>query len=209
MLSLLVAQVFAGVTLAALLGGWVAGHLRPLPSAAGAPVVAADRSTPWAVGGWVGASLLAAFWSVGVLLVPSYTYDWPGFPGFPGSSLVQVAGFVVSMGGGLLFFSAVRALGKYMTPEIQVRRDHELIQRGPYRSIRHPVYTAILLGAAGSATLYLSLPLAALTVFLVAMASLRARSEERLLSSPEAFGKEYADYVSRTGRFVPRIVSKR
>jgi protein-S-isoprenylcysteine O-methyltransferase Ste14 len=208
-LSLLIVQVFAGVTLAALIGGFVAGHLRPPSSAAGAPVVAAHRSTRSALGAWVGGSLLAAFWSVGVLLAPSWAYDWPGFPGFAGSSLVQVAGFVVSMGGGLLFFSAVRALGKYMTPEIQVRKDHELIQRGPYRSIRHPVYTAIILGAAGSAILYLSLPLGALTVFLVVMATVRARSEERLLSSPEAFGKEYADYVARTGRFVPRIVSRR
>ncbi len=116
-------------------------------------------------------------------------------------------GFLVSLAGGLLFFAAVRALGRHMTPAIQVQEGHQLVQEGPYRYIRHPVYTAIVTGATGLSLLYLSPILALITILLVGLATYRARIEEELLGSSEGFGPAYSAYVARTGRFLPRTRS--
>ncbi len=153
----------------------------------------------------MGGALIVIFWSIGVLLSPAYAYHWPASPDFPGSAVVQFLGFVAAIAGGLLFFAAVRTLGRHMTPAIQVQEGHRLVQEGPYRYIRHPAYTAIVTGAAGLSALYLSPLLVLITVLLAGTAAYRAHLEEDLLGSPEAFGETYRAYVARTGRFLPRI----
>jgi protein-S-isoprenylcysteine O-methyltransferase Ste14 len=79
-----------------------------------------------------------------------------------------------------------------------------LVTHGAYARIRHPFYTAFLLALLG-ATLALPHPLAAI-VFLFACVQLNrtaAREEARLLRS--TFGREYAGYLSATGRFLPLV----
>lgn len=205
MLSLLTVQILAGVTVASLVGGFLLGHVLPHPSRKPVRVVAKRDSSRWTEIVWVGGALLVALWSFGVLLASSYAYHWPATPDFPYSPVLQLFGFLIAMAGGILFFAAARALGKHMTPAIQVQEGHQLVQNGPYRYIRHPAYTAIMAGGAGLSILYLSPPLALITILLAAMATYRARLEERLLSSPEAFGKDYTAYMARTGRFLPRL----
>lgn len=205
MLGLLTVQVLAGVTLATLLGGFLLGHgLEHLPRRA-VRVVTKRHPARWTEVVWVGGALIVVLCSVGVLVDPAYAYHWPTTPEFPGSAVVQLFGFVAAIVGGLLFLASLRTLGRQMTPAIQVQEGHRLVQEGPYRYIRHPAYTAIVTGAVGLSALYLSPPLAAITVLLVGTAVYRARLEEELLGSPEAFGETYAAYVARTGRFLPRI----
>jgi protein-S-isoprenylcysteine O-methyltransferase Ste14 len=207
-LSLLTVQVLAGVTLATLLGGFLLGRAWQHTPRSATRVVAQRGPARWTEVVWVVGALVVVLWSVGVLLAPAYTYDWPGPRDFPYSGVVQLLGFLVAIAGGLLFFAAVRALGAQMTPAIQVQEGHRLVQEGPYRFIRHPAYTAIVTGAAGLSALYLSLPLALTTVVLAGIAVYRAHLEEELLGSPGAFGEVYTTYVSRTGRFLPRIRSR-
>jgi len=95
-----------------------------------------------------------------------------------------------------------------MTPAIQVQEGHQLLRTGPYRLIRHPVYTAIIAIALGQALLFLSAPAVLLALILFGLAEYRARLEEDLLRSPEAFGPTYDAYMTRTGRFLPRLRSK-
>ena len=201
-------QILAGVSLASIVGGFLLGHALPHPPRGFAQVVARGGSTRWTEVVWVIGALVGAFWCIGVLLDPALAYNWPPLPVFPYSESVQLLGFLISMGGGLLFFAATRALGRYMTPEIQVREGHELVRNGPYRYVRHPVYTAILLGVAGQTILYLSPVLGLITLFLIGMATYRAHLEEELLGSPKGFGKTYAEYAATTGRFLPRIRPK-
>ncbi|MBN1437948.1 MAG: isoprenylcysteine carboxylmethyltransferase family protein [Anaerolineales bacterium] len=81
---------------------------------------------------------------------------------------------------------------------------HALVQSGPYRIIRHPIYTAYLL-------MYLGGGLAAGNWVLVVIpvtcfflnACLRMPQEERILT--ELFGPEYTAYMQRTGRLLPRL----
>jgi protein-S-isoprenylcysteine O-methyltransferase Ste14 len=83
--------------------------------------------------------------------------------------------------------------------------DHQLVRDGPYRYVRHPIYTALIAIAVGTTLVYRSyllLVVAALSIF----AHLWwAATEEKLLSSPEGLGDDYRTYASRTGRFLPRV----
>lgn len=208
MLGLLVVQFLAGISLAAIVVGLLVGHGLPHPSGEVVRVTERNTSARWTEIVWVGGALVASFWSIGVLIAPTYAYHWPVTPDFPASDVIQLLGFLISIAGGLLFFAAVKALGRHMTPAIQIQEGHRLVQEGPYRYIRHPAYTAIVTGAGGLSVLYLSPPLALITLLLAGMAMYRAHLEEKLLRSPGAFGNAYNDYVARTGRFLPRIRSR-
>jgi protein-S-isoprenylcysteine O-methyltransferase Ste14 len=156
---------------------------------------------------WVLGTVVAVLWGLGVFIAPSYAYHWPAFPDFPGSVDVQILGIALTGMGGFLYAGAAQSLGRHMTPEIRVQEGHQLVQSGPYRHIRHPVYTAILLVATGGTLFFLSLPLGLLALLLLGLANYRARLEEALLSSPEGFGTTYREYMARTGRFLPRLRS--
>ena len=73
-----------------------------------------------------------------------------------------------------------------------IKRDHELIRQGPYRLVRHPIYSGILCGAVGTSIAFgalrnlLALPLLLLGFWV------KASAEERLLRSQ--FGERYLEY---------------
>src|SRR2546425_1209236 len=89
-------------------------------------------------------------------------------------------------------------------PEIEVLADHRLITHGPYRWIRHPLYTALLLMSAGVALLLLNALLIVLFFVAWGIARRRAVLEEELLGSEMGFGDVYRSYMEGTGRFLPR-----
>ncbi len=208
-LSLLFIQIFAGVGIAATCAGIALGRLRGPGPRTPVHVVATNAPVRGTGALWVLGTLVTVFWGVGALLAPAYAYHWPALPDFSGSWTIQILGVLLVISGGFLFSRAARTLGRQMTPAIQVQRDHQLMQAGPYRYIRHPVYTAILVIAIGQTLFFLSPPVALLTLLLGGLALYRARLEESLLASPEAFGATYTAYMARTGRFLPRIGSIR
>lgn len=102
-----------------------------------------------------------------------------------------------------LVASAVRTLGKQWSLAARVVEDHQLIVAGPYRIVRHPIYSGMggMLIATGVA---LSHPLAiiiALIVFAIGTFN-RIRAEERLLT--EQFGSAYAAYAAKVPALIPR-----
>lgn len=203
-LSLFIVQVLAVCSFAGALAAIFVGGFVGRPVEARTRVVATRSPGRWADVAWGFGTTLSVIWPVLVLVAPEFGYHWPSTPDFPGSAVVQVLGFCIAIVGGALFFSARRALGRHMTPAIEVREDHRLVQEGPYRYIRHPAYTAIITAALGLSLLFLSPILGAVTLVLVGLASYRASLEEELLASPDAFGSAYQEYVARTGRFLPR-----
>jgi len=125
----------------------------------------------------------------GMLLVLA----WPG-PERPERMLPALLLAGMAMG---LARAALRHLGRQWRVTAVVTDDHELITTGPYRVVRHPVYSAWLLMLAAVALLrgpVLLGPVAA-CVFAAGM-EIRVRAEERLLR--ETFGDRYSTYVSST-----------
>ena len=116
--------------------------------------------------------------------------------------VLRVAGAVLVVAGGAFAVAAGRALGSSLTPFPRPSTRGGLVEAGPYRLVRHPIYGAALLVFAGF-SLFASVPALALTAVLAAVWALKARVEERLLA---AHYPAYAAYLERTPRrFLPHV----
>jgi len=98
---------------------------------------------------------------------------------------------------------AQRSLAGNVTKTVVTKAGHSLVTSGPYRWIRHPLYTFGVLFFVAlsliSATWYFAGVMALASPALI----LRTRKEEAMLV--ERFGDEYRAYMQRTGRFLPRL----
>jgi protein-S-isoprenylcysteine O-methyltransferase Ste14 len=83
--------------------------------------------------------------------------------------------------------------------------NHQLVSDGPYRYVRHPVYTSMMAIAVGSSLAFRSYLLLGVTALTIVTHLWWAAAEEKLLSSPEGLGDAYRTYASRTGRFLPGV----
>ena len=96
----------------------------------------------------------------------------------------------------------MRTLGKQWSLQARVLEHHELIRRGPYRIVRHPIYTGMFGMLVASSLAHghrLGLVIASLVCYLGTV--MRIRSEEKLLR--EQFGSEYEDYAHEVPAFIP------
>jgi len=113
------------------------------------------------------------------------------------------AGVVLGVMGAALIMWTLPNLGRNLTDTVVTRKAHTLVSTGPYRFVRHPFYDAVALylaaNALAAANWFLLLTGAAVVTLLV----IRTKTEEEKLAL--RFGDAYRAYVSRTGRFLPRI----
>ncbi|MEL7339126.1 MAG: isoprenylcysteine carboxylmethyltransferase family protein, partial [Bacteroidota bacterium] len=117
---------------------------------------------------------------------------------------IQIVGITQVVLGLLLRWWAVRHLGQAFTVQLQVRPAQRLIGDGPFRLVRHPSYSGLLLYYLGLGLL-MGNPLSLLIlVILPAWAVLnRVSLEEKLLQ--EHFGEAYQIYQTRTWRLLPWV----
>jgi protein-S-isoprenylcysteine O-methyltransferase Ste14 len=100
--------------------------------------------------------------------------------------------------------AAVKTLGKEWSVTARLLEGHQLATRGPYRIVRHPIYTGMfgMLLATGLAVSYWVSLVAAMLLFIVGT-MIRVRSEEKLLR--EQFGPEFEAYAARVPAMLPGI----
>jgi protein-S-isoprenylcysteine O-methyltransferase len=116
-----------------------------------------------------------------------------------------IAGLAIIAFGLALRAAAARALGEHCSVRLGLREDHRLVDRGPYRWIRHPNYAALLVVAVGTSVGFASPLAAAATVGAwLPVVVLRIVREERLML--ERFGGSYDRYRERTWCLVPWLV---
>jgi len=121
----------------------------------------------------------------------------------PVSVPLMLAGISVESLGLLIAIWARRHLGRNWSGEITVKVDHELIRSGPYRRLRHPIYTGILAMYVGIA-MVTGEWLAVVGLVLVMFAYWRKiRMEEATLHG--AFGAVYEEYSRGTWALIPGI----
>jgi protein-S-isoprenylcysteine O-methyltransferase Ste14 len=102
----------------------------------------------------------------------------------------------------VLIWTAIPALGKQWRLEAGVNVDHQLIQTGPYRYLRHPIYASMLaLLLATSALIARPRPFLLAIVLFVAGTEIRVRAEDRLLAA--RFGDRFTQYRCRVRAYVP------
>jgi protein-S-isoprenylcysteine O-methyltransferase Ste14 len=125
---------------------------------------------------------------------------------FPGGKTTTVfyIGLAILLGGMALRYWAVITLGEFFRTTIETDQDQKVINRGPYRLIRHPSYTGLLLICFGygiAVQNWLSL----LAAFLLPLCALlyRIQVEERVLAA--SLGTAYIEYQKKTKRLIPWI----
>jgi len=121
-------------------------------------------------------------------------------PAGPGS---EWTGVVLTAAGITVAFWARWHLGTNWSGVVTLKEGHELIRTGPYGSIRHPIYTGILLALFGTAVNFGEVR--ALFAVVIAWLSfyIKARREESFLS--QEFGPGFAEHKQHTGMFLPRF----
>jgi protein-S-isoprenylcysteine O-methyltransferase Ste14 len=177
----------------------------PRPDRHATRVVRASRPLSLVTGPLWAAILIVVFLALLVeAIVPDWVYGGALTVPLPFASVLQGFGIILWLAGGGLALWSERNLGRFTRPEIEVLADHRLITTGPYRWMRHPLYTAFLMLSAGVALLLLNALLIVLFFVACGIAQRRAVLEEALLGSEKGFGDAYARYMEHTGRFLPR-----
>lgn len=125
----------------------------------------------------------------------------PSDPAWAVPELLRIAGWLIAGAGVGAIVWGASSLGRGITPHPAPTPDATLRTDGPYRYVRHPIYSGVLLFAAGITLASASALKAAAFVLLLVVLSIKARFEEGLLA--EHF-PGYESYARRTPRFVPR-----
>jgi protein-S-isoprenylcysteine O-methyltransferase Ste14 len=102
-----------------------------------------------------------------------------------------------------LMYWLFRSIGRNITQTVETRKEHQLVTTGPYRWVRHPLYSVGTLLFGSFALIAANWFMALATLLGFVMLWVRLPNEERYLL--ERFGDEYKEYMKRTGRFVPRL----
>jgi len=121
----------------------------------------------------------------------------------PSSPIVLATGLTIQAMGLLLAVWARRHLGRNWSGEIAIKVDHKLVRSGPYRVVRHPIYTALLGMYAGSAVVFGELHALLGLAMAVFAYGRKVNLEEANLM--ECFGADYRDYRSATWALLPGL----
>ena len=137
------------------------------------------------------------------LFRPEAHYSWFGARFVPVGLLWAWLGVGVTAAGVAVALWARWHLGTNWSGVVTLKEGHELIRGGPYRAIRHPIYTGILLGLLGTAVTIgevrglLAISLAWISFYI------KARREESFLA--QEFGAAFQEHQRHTGMFLPKM----
>ena len=144
-----------------------------------------------------------ARWGI-LMIAVAYSLLWQGHFWLrpPGIWRVSFSTFFFALAS-LLSWTGASALGRHWRIDAGLNADHKLVQSGPYRFVRHPIYTSMLSHALATA-LILSTPLPLLlpsALLMIIGTEIRVRTEDKLLASQ--FGGQFTAYRSGVPAYIP------
>lgn len=129
------------------------------------------------------------FAKTGIALLP----DW-----------VYYIGIAVMLAGIAFRQWAIAVLGRYFSGVIGVQKEQRVVESGPYRLIRHPSYTGVLIFYAGMGLAVQSLAAVLIDIAIFGIVyGYRIFVEEKVLISE--LGNSYVEYMKRTKRVIPYL----
>jgi protein-S-isoprenylcysteine O-methyltransferase Ste14 len=142
---------------------------------------------------------LAAFY----LMFSQREYGWLQLRILPPDPRIANFGVAVTAAGLLFAVWARGYLGGNWSSSVTVKIGHQLIRTGPYRWVRHPIYSGLTLGMIGTAITQGQLRGVVAVALLWIGFTMKRRIEEGFMRS--TFGHEYEEYSRSTGAIVPRL----
>jgi protein-S-isoprenylcysteine O-methyltransferase Ste14 len=147
------------------------------------------------------------YWLVFTAFVLALVYAFTPFldaAQLPLPAIVRWLGLPFAVLGVALLRATHHALGRNWSGKLEIAAEHRLIVAGPYRRVRHPMYTALFCIAFAYSLLSANWIVAGANILAVTlMYFARVNDEEQMLI--DQFGDEYRAYMRRTGRLVPRF----
>ena len=116
---------------------------------------------------------------------------------------LRISGAALGVVADGLMYWVFSSLGDNVTPTVVTRSKHHLVTSGPYRWVRHPLYSVGFLSFIAFALLSANWYIAALAIVAMIAMSLRVPKEEAALIARD--GELYREYAQRTGRFLPKL----
>jgi protein-S-isoprenylcysteine O-methyltransferase Ste14 len=126
---------------------------------------------------------------------------WPSGAGSLADGII--ADIICLLGLGIAVWARITLGGNWNTG-LTFKENHEIIRRGPYSRVRHPIYSGMLLMFLGVAVWYARVSGFAFVLACVAAYWSRAIQEEKLMM--QHFPEEYPEYTKRTKLFIPFIL---
>lgn len=115
---------------------------------------------------------------------------------------LAIGGFVIAVCGIALALWARTNLGQYWSDKVELRVDHQLIRTGPYAHLRHPIYSGVLLGVAGTALVVGEWRGVLAFFILLVNYIIKARREDRILAGTFA---DFTDHKKQAGFLLPNF----
>ena len=142
--------------------------------------------------------------TLAITMAISIAGDRPGLLPFP-PAWIRPTALTLFAGGLALRWWAVITLGRFFTIDVATHDDHALVSTGPFRFVRHPSYTGLLLAFLGfGVSLGNAVSLLVLMAPIVLTLAYRMRVEEASLR--RSLGASYDAYCARTKRLIPGVI---
>lgn len=122
----------------------------------------------------------------------------------PDNIVVKLIGILILFSGLSFAIWARIHLGQYWSGRITIKVDHKLIRTGPYKIVRHPIYTGIMFGFIGS--VIVSGEMSAILAFILMLAALLIKISEEEKFLVEEFGPTYIQYKQEVKSLIPFII---
>ena len=133
---------------------------------------------------------------VSLKLIPALTF---------GGAYTSLAGVIMMAIGAAVRWWAIIHLGRYFTLYLRIAPDQRVVSDGPYRYVRHPSYSGLLLFMSGWGLCFGNwLSLAAIVLPFAVITATRIRNEETLLAMQ--LGEPYRIYMRNTKRLIPKLL---
>jgi protein-S-isoprenylcysteine O-methyltransferase Ste14 len=158
------------------------------------------RRTGW----WARASLVVAAITLALVRMGRGHLDWLRIELWPRTLATGLLGDLVALAGLLVMLWARVVLGRNWSGGVNLKQDHELIMRGPYRFVRHPIYSGLLLLFFGWAIWGGHVRDFAGWALALVLLWIKASAEEKLMT--QHFGSGYRDYKARVKALVPYVL---
>ena len=150
--------------------------------------------------------ILLALLFTGMFFVPIIyaATDWLDFANYTLPTWAGWLGVLLLAGAIVVFWRAHADLGLNWSPTLEIREKHELITRGIYGFIRHPMYASQWLWVLAQPLLLQNWVAGFLNLLVfIPFYFLRVRAEEQLMI--EKFGDQYQSYKQKVGGVLPRF----
>ena len=151
---------------------------------------------------WAGRLARVPVWLGYILLGVAGAHPF-GMVVVPHTVIAQYLGVAICALGLLAAIWSRRTLGDDWSRDVEIKQGHELVERGPYRLVRHPIYTSHLLMGLGTAIVSgLLVAFVGLLFFFLGF-WIKLKQEENLLL--RRFPDEYPAYKARVKALVPFV----